>query len=206
MPLTKVNTSGIADDAITSAKIATGVVSASDVADGTLTTAKLADSAITTAKINDSAVTTAKINDSAITLAKLSATGTKDATTFLRGDNTFAAAGLAWQAVVVADGSTQTTGVAGRGYFINTTSAAHTFVLPSSPTIGDTIALVDYAGTFDTNALTINPNGNKIEGGTDNLQLTGEREGVILTFTDATQGWLATSGINEGTDALSLAP
>jgi len=62
MPLTKINTSGIADDAITSAKIASGVVSASDVADGTLTTAKLEDSAITTAKINDSAVTGAKLS------------------------------------------------------------------------------------------------------------------------------------------------
>ena len=33
-------------------------------------------------------------SDSTVTLAKLTATGTKDATTFLRGDNTFAAAGL----------------------------------------------------------------------------------------------------------------
>lgn len=32
--------------------------------------------------------------DGTVSLAKLSATGTKDATTFLRGDNTFAAAGL----------------------------------------------------------------------------------------------------------------
>ena len=33
-------------------------------------------------------------SDSTVSLAKLTATGTKDATTFLRGDNTFAAAGL----------------------------------------------------------------------------------------------------------------
>ena len=42
---------------------------------------------------SDNTVTNAKIVDSTIQLAKLSATGTKDATTFLRGDNTFAAAG-----------------------------------------------------------------------------------------------------------------
>ena len=41
----------------------------------------------------DGSVTTAKIQDSSVSLAKLSATGTKDATTFLRGDNTFAEAG-----------------------------------------------------------------------------------------------------------------
>ena len=36
---------------------------------------------------SDATVTTAKLADSAVTLAKLTATGTKDATTFLRGDN-----------------------------------------------------------------------------------------------------------------------
>jgi hypothetical protein len=38
----------------------------------------------------DGTVTTAKLADSSVTLAKLTATGTQDATTFLRGDNTFA--------------------------------------------------------------------------------------------------------------------
>jgi len=42
---------------------------------------------------SDATVTTAKLADSSVSLAKLTATGTKDATTFLRGDNTFAAAG-----------------------------------------------------------------------------------------------------------------
>jgi hypothetical protein len=106
---------------------------------------------------------------------------------------------ISWQSV-------QTTGftaVAGRGYPCNTTSAAFTVTLPASPSAGDEIIILDYAGTFDTNALTINPNGGKIEGGTSNLQLTGEREGATLTYIDSTQGWLANSGINEGTDALS---
>jgi hypothetical protein len=65
---------------------------------------------------------------------------------------------------------------------------------------------VDYAGTFDTNALVIDPNGEDIEGGTDNLQLDGEREGVVLVYVDSTQGWLPISGINEGTDALEPVP
>jgi hypothetical protein len=52
-------------------------------------------SKITTGTItpSDGTVTTDKIVDANVTLAKLSATGTKDATTFLRGDNTFASAG-----------------------------------------------------------------------------------------------------------------
>jgi len=51
------------------------------------------DTSNSTLTLPDNSVTTNKIADSNITLAKLSATGTKDATTFLRGDNTFAAAG-----------------------------------------------------------------------------------------------------------------
>jgi hypothetical protein len=107
---------------------------------------------------------------------------------------------LTWDTTAKTSGFTAS---ANTGYFCNTTSAAFTVTLPASPTAGDTIQLVDYAGTFDTNALTISPNGNKIEGGTSNLQLTGDREGVSLVYIDSTQGWLATSGINEGTDALS---
>ncbi len=40
--------------------------------------------------IGDSKITTTKINDAAVTIAKLSATGTKDSTTYLRGDGTWA--------------------------------------------------------------------------------------------------------------------
>jgi len=112
-------------------------------------------------------------------------------------------AGIAFQSSVKTSGFTA---VAGEGYFCNTTSSAFTVTLPATPTAGQQVAVVDYAGTFDTNALTINPNGNKIEGGTANLQLTAEREGVLLVYIDATQGWLAVSGINEGTDALSPTP
>jgi hypothetical protein len=111
------------------------------------------------------------------------------------------AGGLAWSVQ-----STNFTAVAGNGYYVNTTSAAITVTLPATPSVGNQIALIDYAGTFDTNALTLNPNSNKLEGETANLLLTGEREGVTLTYIDATQGWLCNSGINEGTDALSPEP
>jgi hypothetical protein len=84
--------------------------------------------------------------------------------------------GIAWQSV-------QTTGFtasAGNGYPCDTTSAGFTVTLPATPSAGDQVQLVDYAGTFDTNALIIDPNGEDIEGGTSiSLQLTGEREGVI---------------------------
>lgn len=66
---------------------------------------------VDTTQLATGAVETAKIADSQITLAKLSATGTKDATTFLRGDNTFAAAGggKVLQVVAATDSTIRTT-------------------------------------------------------------------------------------------------
>ena len=94
-----------------------------------------------------------------------------------------------WQSVVVADGSTGLTAVSGRGYFIDTTSAAQTVTLPASPTIGDTIMIVDYASTFNSNNVTVNPNGNKIEADTSNGTLSTNDQTHTLVFTDSTQGW-----------------
>ena len=36
--------------------------------------------------------------------------------------------------------------------------------LPASPSVGDFVALKDYAGTFGTNKLTIDRNGSNIQG------------------------------------------
>ena len=54
--------------------------------------------------------------------------------------------------------------VSGTGYFINTTAGATTMTLPASPSVGDFVALKDYAGTFGTNKLTIDRNGSNIQG------------------------------------------
>mgnify|MGYP003664268686 CR=1 FL=1 len=82
------------------------------------------------------------------------------------------------------------TAVAGEGYFCNTTSAAFTGTLPAG-TLGDEITFIDYAGTFDTNNLTIAPNGSeKIMGTAASLTVSIERAGLTLVYTDGTQGWL----------------
>jgi hypothetical protein len=82
------------------------------------------------------------------------------------------------------------TASANEGYFCNTTSAAFTVTLPASPTAGDVIGLKDYADTFDTNNLTINPNGNKIQGSTTNFIISVEGTAAILLYVDSTKGWL----------------
>jgi len=94
--------------------------------------------------------------------------------------------GTSWQAVKTSG----FTAVGGQGYFCNTTSAAFTVALPAG-TLGDEVTLVDYAGTFDTNNLTVSPNGSeKIMGTAADLTVSIERAGLTLVYTDATQGWL----------------
>ena len=108
-----------------------------------------------------------------------------------------ATSGLEWQSVVT--GTTQTA-VAGRGYPINTTSNVCTVTLPAG-SVGDTVALIDYAGTWDTNNCTVAADGSeKIQGSTDDAVLSTEREGVTFVYVDATQGWLAESSNDAGLD------
>ena len=96
--------------------------------------------------------------------------------------------GVSWQAVVTG----ATTMVSGRGYFVNTTSSAFTMTLPASPSIGDYVRIIDYAGTFDSNTCTIGRNSQKIAGASADMTVTTERAGLELVFTDSTQGWLLT--------------
>jgi len=94
--------------------------------------------------------------------------------------------GTSWQAVKTA----LFTAVGGEGYFCNTTSGIFTATLPAG-TIGDECTFVDYAGTFDTNNLTVAPNGSeKINGVAASLTCAVERAAFTLVFTDTTQGWL----------------
>jgi hypothetical protein len=83
------------------------------------------------------------------------------------------------------------TGVSGKGYFVNTTCGAVTVTLPATPTAGDIISIKDYAGTWNTNAITVDRNGSKIGGGCSyNPSLTNQYGFISLIYVDATKGWL----------------
>jgi len=97
--------------------------------------------------------------------------------------------GTAWQTVHTA---ATLTAVAGNGYFIDTTSNVCNVTLPAG-VLGDEVSLVDYAGTFDSNTLTVTPgSGEKIQGNTADAVLTSstERSAFTLAYSGATQGWL----------------
>ena len=113
MALTKVTSGTLSANAVAAAHIADGTVVAAEIADDAITTAKILNANVTTAKIAADAVDGTKIADDALNsehyaaasidnehladdavgVAELSATGTASSSTFLRGDNAWAAAG-----------------------------------------------------------------------------------------------------------------
>ena len=74
-------------------------------------------------------------------------------------------------------------------YFVDTSGGTKTITLPAAPQTGDQVSFIDVAGTFDTNALTINPNGLKIMGSTANLDIATENAGIQLAYSGSTNGW-----------------
>ena len=106
--------------------------------------------------------------------------------------STIANNNIQWQPVITADGSTNTNAVAGQGYFIDTTSATHTINLPSSPNVGDTVTIRDYAGTFATNNVTIGRNGSNIAGTAIDGTIFNNNSYVSLFYINSTQGWITT--------------
>jgi hypothetical protein len=71
----------------------------------------------------------------------------------------------------------------------DTTSAAWTLTLPATPSNGDTITVLDYAGTFDTNNLTIARNGSNIESLAEDMNCNVEDAAFALVYVGSTVGW-----------------
>ena len=99
---------------------------------------------------------------------------------------TYIGGGTSWQAIKTG----AYTAEAGQGVFANTTSSAFTVTLPASPDLGDEVTVVDYAGTFDSNACTIGRNSQPIQGVAEDLVVSTERASFTLVYVDGTQGWL----------------
>jgi len=98
-------------------------------------------------------------------------------------------AAISWQAVTT--GSTLTA-VAGNGYPINTTSNTCTITLPASASTGDQIIFLDYARTWGTYKIILDPNGLNYQGEDDTytIEYSTDGETLNIVYVDATQGWI----------------
>ena len=95
---------------------------------------------------------------------------------------------VSWDTTVKTNGTF--TATAGVGYFCNTTSGTITVNLPAGAA-GSSVALADYAATWNNNKVTISPNGSdKIGGVSEDVDLTTEGQSVTFVYIDGTQGWI----------------
>ena len=88
------------------------------------------------------------------------------------------------------------TAVSGEGYFCNTSGGAFTVNLPSSPSVGDIVAIKDYGSSFDTQNLTIGRGGSNLNGNAADSVRNTVNESLTMVYADATKGWLS---VEEGT-------
>jgi hypothetical protein len=82
--------------------------------------------------------------------------------------------------------------VSGDGFFLNTSGGVITANLPAG-SAGAIVSFADYAGTWQTNNVTVTPNGtDKIGSVNASVTLNTEGQSVTFIFVDSTQGWINT--------------
>src|SRR6056300_988764 len=166
MALTKLPKNAFGTGSVDDTKIEDGTIQNQELA-GSLSEDRLATGTIENASLSNSSIT---INGNSVSL----------------GGSTTVSVDVNWQSV-------QTTGftaVAGNGYFVDTTLGAITVTLPASASLGDQIAIKDYAGTFASNNLIIGRNGHNIQGIANDSLISTNRASLLLVYVDSTKGWI----------------
>ena len=90
---------------------------------------------------------------------------------------------------VVGDGSTVVTAESNQRFLVNTQTGTSTIQLPASPLVGDSVTMLDLAGTFATNNLTVDRNGNDIMNLAEDMTVETNHAGFTLVYTGVTNGW-----------------
>jgi len=99
--------------------------------------------------------------------------------------------------------TTNFTATANRGYFVDTSSSAITVTLPSSPSVGDSVNLIDYAGNANTNNITVTSS-NDIMDSADDKVIDYDNGAVELIYSGSSKGWVTSSAANETAEALAV--
>ena len=77
----------------------------------------------------------------------------------------------------------------GDNLFCDTSGTDFTITLPSSPSIGNQVKIIDAEGTFGTNNLTVGRNSEKIQGATSDLVISTDGAGIALVYVNSDNGW-----------------
>ena len=95
-----------------------------------------------------------------------------------------AGGGLSWSVI-----SVNTNAANGNGYLIDASGGNITLTLPASPSAGDAVGACDVYNKATTNIITIDRNGENIEGSATDLIIDINGSGITLVYTDAVRGW-----------------
>jgi hypothetical protein len=75
-------------------------------------------------------------------------------------------------------------------YHCDTTGGPFTVTLPTTPAVGDLVGFVDYAGTFLSNPLALDPGAENIMGLAEPMNLDIDFASLTFQYVDATRGWI----------------
>ena len=89
----------------------------------------------------------------------------------------------------ITDSNSPYTSVAGAQIFANTSTNPITVYLPLSPAVGDEVTIIDARGSWGSNNLTVERNGQPINTATSNLILSNNGQSITLVYIDSTRGW-----------------
>jgi hypothetical protein len=78
-------------------------------------------------------------------------------------------------------------------YIVNTNTSNITVTLPSSPSLGTEVGIIDGTGNASVHAITVGRNGGNIQGTASDMTVTTNRSAFTLVYYNAAQGWILTN-------------
>jgi hypothetical protein len=203
MKANSVSTAQYVDDSIELVHMKENSVDSGQYVDGSIDTIHIDDLQVTTAKIANDAVTGAKLNPALVAGDIIYADGTDTITRLAAGTAeqvlTMNAGAPSWADIAAGltlDTTPKTahfTAVAGNQYLCNTTAGVFNMTLPTA-NVGDTIGIIDYLGTFDTNNLTlvqdVATSNEKIFRVDASGVIDSKNWSTSIKYIDSTVGWL----------------
>jgi hypothetical protein len=181
-------------------------LNANQLTSGTVPDARFPATLPTASGINLTALNATNLGSGTVPVSRLGISGTRDATTYLRGDNTwatvsgggtasdsFATVAIAGQSSVVADSATDTlTLVAGAGITLTTDAGTDTITITNSGSSQNTFSIVAVAGQSNVEA----------DSATDTLTLVAGT-GISITTNAGTDTITITSTVSAGATAFT---